>query len=336
MNNSPSNLNQTGNKICGIFGTGRSGSTWLGSILNSQPEVVYRFEPFHRLRDRSELIGAITRGESEDLSDEVLRQVYSILIQADPAIEKPPFFHKDNIKPGRDLLWPVARKLGIASRLFSHLYTPRGNPSLVFKEVDLESMMANMLHHTAIPVVYLIRHPFGVISSLLEGQAKNLMGKGRMRILESLMRNHDPALADRYADKLAGLSPAQLNALLWRIDVEKAWLCMRENQQGQLLYYEDLCKNTEERVREVFRHFEIEFVDQVEEFISKSTGSNLNSPAGLNELTQNSYFSVFRDPVESMNKWKDKLEKNDRDEIMGIFAESEIIELYFSQGYWET
>lgn len=335
MNSNPSNLNKAENQICGIFGTGRSGSTWLGSILNSHPEVAYRFEPFHRLRDRSDLISALTRGESEGLSDKGLEQVYSALIQADPVIEKPPFFHKDNIKLGRNLFWPIARKLRFASHLFSLRYTPRDRPPLVFKEVDLDSMMASMLHHTTIPIVYLIRNPFGVISSLLEGQARNLMGKGRMGVLASLMRNHDSALADRYTGELPNLSPAQLNALLWRIDVEKAWRCMSENQKGLLLFYEDLCKNTVERAREVFRHFDIDYVGQVEEFILKSTRSSQNLPSRLNEITQNSYFSVYRDPLESMNKWKDRLSKVDRDAIASILSGSEAIEFYFSHGHWE-
>ena len=29
--------------------TGRCGSTWLGAMVSSHPEVAYLFEPFHRL-----------------------------------------------------------------------------------------------------------------------------------------------------------------------------------------------------------------------------------------------------------------------------------------------
>ena len=32
-----------------IFGTGHSGTTCLGSIISSHPNIAYRFEPFHRL-----------------------------------------------------------------------------------------------------------------------------------------------------------------------------------------------------------------------------------------------------------------------------------------------
>ncbi|MDJ0687655.1 MAG: hypothetical protein QNJ41_04015 [Xenococcaceae cyanobacterium MO_188.B32] len=33
-----------------LFGLGRSGTTWLGAIVASHPEILYRFEPFHRLQ----------------------------------------------------------------------------------------------------------------------------------------------------------------------------------------------------------------------------------------------------------------------------------------------
>lgn len=336
MNNSTPQLNETLSRIYGIFGTGRSGTTWLGSILNSHPEVAYRFEPFHRSRNNPVLMAARAHMESEGLDNEVLKQVYSALIPAYPALEKPPFLHKVNsFNAGRNLLWPVARKFGVASRLFSRLYTPRDNPPLVFKEVTMEPMMANVLLRTTMPVVYLIRHPFGVISSLLEGQARNIMPTGRIGVLDSLMRKHDPALADRYTGELSSLSPAQLNALLWRMDVEKAWQSMNGNQRALLLFYEDLCKNTEERAQEVFSHFNIGFVEEVKDFISKSTVPGHKSSIRSKAITQKSYFSVYRDPLKSMNKWKDKLDKPDRDAILDIFSGSEAIETYLSHGHWE-
>jgi hypothetical protein len=45
-------------RIMGIFGTGRSGSSWLGSIIDSHPQVAYRFEPFHRLKQNPTIFKA--------------------------------------------------------------------------------------------------------------------------------------------------------------------------------------------------------------------------------------------------------------------------------------
>ena len=58
----------TGN-LAGVFGTSRCGSTWLGSIIASHPEVAYRFEPFHRRKKEAVFLSLRKRIEAGDLDE---------------------------------------------------------------------------------------------------------------------------------------------------------------------------------------------------------------------------------------------------------------------------
>ncbi|MGL6343136.1 MAG: hypothetical protein ACRC80_28855, partial [Waterburya sp.] len=83
-------------KLGGIFGTGRCGTTWLGAMVSSHPDVAYRFEPFHRLKKSKIAIAtALEKIRAEDFSAQDLNLIYQALLPAYPEVEKPPFFAKN-------------------------------------------------------------------------------------------------------------------------------------------------------------------------------------------------------------------------------------------------
>jgi hypothetical protein len=171
--------------IGALFGMERSGTTWLGAILASHPEIAYRFEPFHRLKDTKpqvrQLLEQIRAGEfgSSDLP-----QLYQALRPAYASCDKPPFFPKTYrtlLPVGRSLLWNVARKNALVDTLFRTLYSPQGTPLLIFKEVALGNVFRNLLQDTGIPMVYMMRHPCAVVWSIMRGQKVALMPVERRR-----------------------------------------------------------------------------------------------------------------------------------------------------------
>ena len=83
-------------KMGSIFGTGRSGTTWLGAMVSSHPEIAYRFEPFHRLGATQPAVEeALETIRSNEFSYKDLSSVYQALLPAYPQAEKPPFFPKN-------------------------------------------------------------------------------------------------------------------------------------------------------------------------------------------------------------------------------------------------
>ena len=120
MNNTQKNQGKLG----AIFGTGRSGTTWLGSIVSSHPEISYRFEPFHRLQNTNiEIRKAIDLIRADTFSVKDLPDIYQALSPAYPESEKPPFFNKKySLKPGRKYVWPLARNNPFVTYILSFQY----------------------------------------------------------------------------------------------------------------------------------------------------------------------------------------------------------------------
>ena len=318
-----------GARFGALFGMGRSGTTWLGALINSHPDVAYRFEPFHRLRNRPEVRRARELMESESFSDEDLPTVYKALLTADPMVEKPPFHSKSYFQaPGRYPLWVLSRKIKSMGKLFEKAYTPTSKPYLIFKEVTLAPLMEKILERTSASIVYLVRHPCGTVASLLKGQAEGHMPSERFALLKQLLEAHDPALLDRLGpDKIDDLSPARKNALIYRMEIERAVRALDEHKGGMLCVYENLCREPGKVTDEVFAHLGLSRSEQTATFVETSTNPKPNR-------RDNGYFAVIRSPLESMEKWRKQLSKEQIDEILEMLAESPAYQKCATLGRW--
>ena len=310
--------------LAGIVGTSRSGSTWLGSIVGSHPRVAYRFEPFHRLKGVERIREARQLIASDSVDSDQLGDVYRLLLEADPVTEKPPFFRRDyqmRLQSGRWLLWPLARESAIAAKLFRWLYSPKDQPMVVFKEVNMEQVVGP-LANAGVPVVYLVRHPCAVVWSHLKGQERHLMQDGREQRLARRLAKADPALHDRLAGHMDSLSKAQKRAVLWRIAVDQVWNLAAGQDRILWLVYEDLCLNPVDQSRRVLEHLGLDLVHQVDSFIRESISPRRMTRLRRGELFASSYFSVFRNPLESMSYWRRQMPDEDRDQVLEIVRDS--------------
>jgi hypothetical protein len=326
MNNQPSQL-------MGIFGTGRSGSSWLGSIIDSHPRVAYRFEPFHRLRQNPIIIQTQQLLESPQLTEADLAKVYQILLPANPSLERPPFFPKKHaLTLGKVWLRPLTLKYRLLSSLFQNLYTPRQSPPLVFKEVTMEPMMANILENTSMPIVYLVRHPCGVVASTVTGQEQGVMPVGRHTVLDKLLQKHDLQLADQYIPRLNKMSWLEKEALLWRMDVEKGVKAVQQHSQALIVIYERLCDDTLAISQQIFQHFGLDFSKQTLQYIE---GLQQKTPSRLREVGIKSYFSVFRNPALTKDKWKQEMSLENQQRVFQLIQDSAAFQECATLGRWD-
>ena len=323
-------------KLGAIFGTGRSGTTWLGSILSSSPEISYRFEPFHRLKNTNTRINnGFELICSDTFSSKDLSYIYSVLSPAYPECEKPPFFRKNfAIRPGIKFAWLFSRNNPLGAYFFRHIYTTKEQPMLIFKEVDCVDLLIQLTRRTEIPIVYIVRHPCAVVSSVMRGQKNLLMPSKRRSVLKSLLAKHQPMLAEKYQDRLDLLSVCEQEALLWLVDVERSLQACQNYSNVLVVIYEQLTKYPLETAEEVFEHFGLQMTQESIAFIKESTQNSSRSRIKRGEVGVKSYFTVFRDPKVSRDRWKTEMSQEDRMKVMKIVQQSNVFETFVKKGYW--
>lgn len=272
--------------------------------------------------------------ESGELSNDDLPRVYDALLVASPLVEKPPFFGRRPIaRLFQTILWGIARSSPLLHPVFERLFAPKGRPQLVFKEVNRAPLMAGMVDRTDLRCIYIVRRPFGVVASRRLGQEQGLLPTGHLRDVSSQIRQLDPVLADELgpADRLTDL---QRNALLWRIEVEKGIEAANRHDSVLLVVYEDLCMNPRGCTRRILEHFGMEFAPEVESFLGESTRPRALSKFTRAEFLVSNFFTVYRDPVVSMNKWRHLLSESDKAQILQIVEPSPAYAQCVDLGYW--
>ena len=325
-----------------IFGASRSGTTWLGTLISSHPDVAYRFEPFHRLaKIQPDIARSLKMLRSPQLSSEHRSQIYHSLLPAYPEIEKPPFFHKNYQMPlnwGRGAIWPLSRRNPLAGQIFRRLYTPNtasaASPTLIFKQVEMVDVVTPLLEKLGVPLVYLMRHPCAVVWSRIQGQQNALMPTGRAQKLDNILRDCFPELAEQYAGKLE--TPAEKEAMLWRIDVESVLSACSSSPRGLPIFYEDLVANTLPVVEKVLEHFGLSLSQETVSFIEDSTHTTNDLRQKRGEIGINPYFSVFRNSQAACDKWKDQMPVEERSRVTNIVSECKAFQMAMERGLWSV
>lgn len=329
---------QSENPLKAIIGAGRSGTTWLGSIIDSHPEVVYRFEPFHRLQDSSADFKACVRlFDSSSLSDKHLEEIYQLLLKADPLTCKPPFFQKTSRNNlGIKTIWLLSKQFRSTRFIYKHLYTPKQRSPLVFKEVTYERRMKNLLANTSMPVTYLVRHPCGTMLSEIKGQTTGQMPTGRQAFLERLLKEHDAELYGKYGPMLDRMSALEKTTLLWRIDLEKGVSAVKETGRGLLLTYEQLCDDPYSHSKRVFEYFGLKLEKETEQFIDNLCAVQPKQKKSvLKGDWMRGFFTVYRNPKTQKDAWKKRISDSDRKTIESILEDSEAFQYCASLGGWD-
>ena len=111
-----------------VFGVPRSGTTWLGELMNSHPELIYRFQPLFSYEFKSAL--------DEDSTTEEINLFYKQIREAS----------SDFVLRGRE---------------FAKSARPAG---VLFKEVRYLHLIPLLLR-SGVRVVFIRRHPVDVLNS---------------------------------------------------------------------------------------------------------------------------------------------------------------------------
>ena len=321
------------------MGPARSGTTWVGALVDSCPAVVYRFEPFHRLAAVNPSIGELMRKlKEQEVRDADVPAVYSLLLPAHPLTNKAPFFAEKSYPLrtfGRSQLWPLARLVAPIRVIYGAAYTPAPGPPIVFKEVTFVRQLRNLLERTSVPVVYVVRHPCATVLSSLNAPREGEISMRHLRVDEALRRNA-PELVDRFAHVIDGPDVVGRHALFWRYEVETCVRLVRGSANGLVITYEQLAADAYIHARPLFEHLGLQFGEPTRRFIDKlyELGADGTGRAPRRTGWGDSYYSVYRNPRAQLHSWKNKIRPEDRMTVESIVRDSDSIEYCASLGGW--
>jgi hypothetical protein len=310
-----------------IAGAPRSGTSWVGKIFDSHPDVLYRNEPDTVLNE-DRLPFLILPGGSDpyvaiaaDYMDRMLRT---------PTVKSAghvPNFPKSYFRWGLGAVHAgivhVARMLAagpngarLAARRLPDLVDIDANRELhlVVKTVSAQGRLEAFLRAAPrMRVVCLLRHPCGQASSMLRGMRVGKLPK-REPFIDDVLAT--PA-ASRYGLTREGLMAAPVAeqwAWNWVAMNELALAAAAGHPHSMVMTYESLCADPAGGARQLFAFAGLAWNPQSEEFLQASTRGSGKAR----------YHSVFRNTASAATKWRDELSVDEQRSILDVLDQSSL------------
>lgn len=308
-----------------VFGSPRSGTTWLGKIFDSHPETLYRHEPDSV--ERAAHIPLLVPSEQIDgLREKALDYVARISsVKTSKVNGKYPLFAKTynneierNIKELIVLYAKFMEKFGVSTSIPDFIFNKKAKGTrLVWKSIESVGRLG--LFARVLPscrAILILRHPCGHIASILRGEA---LGRFQSRdpasedygILELILATEQAKSRGLDMAAFRAMSPVERLAWRWVVFNEKAMVDTATLNNCRAIRYEDLCVNPLAVVRSLFDFAELSWSEQTYNFIKEST-----------ERDSISYHSLFKNPARSVSKWRDELSRTDIEAICNVAKDS--------------
>lgn len=296
-----------------IAGSGRSGTTWIGSILDSyeRSEYFYEicafpdldFDSPNLLRIKYPLTFWLGRRPNWIINTEqqMLKRMvgYNISTQRYQRSLQIHKFHGFKKKCPDVYLFKIVRLLSFSLRTEDLLQRFHGN----------------------MKVVHIIRNPFAHVISEIRRQTSHDL---RLMFAEHFKKSvefvaNDPRLSvyhDMAIQYLNGNCMEHI-ALLWRISNE---LVIKDNNlPTHTVVYEDLCRNTDEEVRKIFDFLNWNMSDQTHKHLRETTNISKSAPG---------YYSIHKNAEESMNRWRKEIREEDYERVRKVLQGSPLLQLW--------
>lgn len=219
-------------KKLAIHSVPRSGSTWLGEILNSSPSTKYCFQPLFSYQLKGFLSAESSNAEVE-------------------------FFFKELELTDDDFILQKDQRLAGSLPVFDKSEPPT---HIVYKEVRYHNVLKGILSGTSqVKFVFLIRDPFSVISSWFAAP----------REFDPSWDKDDELV---YANSKNLGKPEEFYGLAKWVEATKLFVELNEKYPNKtlLVNYSDLAQSTEGTVEKIFEFSELEITEQTMRFIKES------------------------------------------------------------------
>lgn len=217
-------------KVIYISGVARSGTSWISQIINSAPNVRFKFQPLFSYEFRDQI--------NEDSSKEELYRFYENLFVSEVDF----LLQKDKVLAGT---YPV--------------FSKKDETVLAFKDNGFQSFIEPMLRKTNnMLFVGVIRNPNATLYSWTQNEKE--FPKGSDILQEWRFANCKNNGNEDYFGYYKWKEVANLY-----LDLEQKY-----GDRVQILHYDAFLNKTEEKVEALFDKLGIPFSNQTQEFLSVS------------------------------------------------------------------
>lgn len=317
-----------------VLGMPRSGTTWVGKLFDSHPDTLYRHEP-----DSVRRLSLPLYPEKQSALDyrTELQQFLATLpgMRHLKVVGKQPLFPKAYMS-GRALAAyrasvGLAKAAGRVRPAFPCLYRPTAagfdRTCLIWKSIESSGRLGVLAD--ALPdarFIHVMRHPAGYVASRLRGEAAGRFDDAkpsaddlwRFKVLLATPtgRRHGLTLA-----QVERLSPEERLAWRWVLGHEKIFADIKGCRRVLTVRYEDVCADPVGLTHQMFAFTGLAWSPQTEAFVHASTETT-GRPADTD------YYSVFKPPRASADRWRSELAPDVIDRIRAIFRRTDLSKLY--------
>lgn len=317
-----------GQQLVLLFGMPRSGTTWIGKLFDSHPDVLYRHEP-----DSQESLPNLNDSESARRHFPAEVRAFAAGLPTRRSLRvagKKPLFAKTFMSDANFQLARWSTELArVAGRVYSRFpmlvhYDGRNYADrvVVWKSIQsLRVLAPTLVALDQVRCIHIVRHPCGYIASVLRGVRSSSFSDNSIDWLPypTARRTIGTPLGDRFGldgnfnQMLDDLTIEERLAWHWMLTNESARMEVGDSDRYFRVYYEDVCRDPLAGVASMFEFAGLELNTQSRDFITKSTGRS-----------QDDYYSVYKDPQAAAWRWREELDDETVKKIMAIAGQSEV------------